>query len=361
MTATVSVRKDRVESPFFSVCIPQYNRTSFLLEALKSLDAQTFRDFEVCVSDDCSTDGREEEVLSFLTRSRLSFVYERQPRNLRYDANLRASIGLARGTYCFLLGNDDALADSCSLADLYADICRFGPIGVVTTNFQDFATGTVVRRVRGIGRVGSGPRVAARQYRNFSFVSGVGLDRSRAQAHATDRWDGGEMYQTYVASRIIAEGYPLLTVERSTVRAGIVIPGEVVDSVFSRPRMRPCPIVERELTLTHMGRIVADAIAPYASAGTWQREVEWVLAQLYLFPYVYWLITYRRIQSRRYALGVCLGMRPRNVMEGINLSLARRARLIVLWALVSLAATLVPVRLFDYARRPLHRLAKLVS
>ena len=29
--------------PFFSICIPQHNRTSFLIEVCRSLDAQTFR------------------------------------------------------------------------------------------------------------------------------------------------------------------------------------------------------------------------------------------------------------------------------------------------------------------------------
>ena len=50
-----------LENPTFSICIPQYNRTSFLLEALKTLNEQDFKDFEVCISDDCSTDGRESE------------------------------------------------------------------------------------------------------------------------------------------------------------------------------------------------------------------------------------------------------------------------------------------------------------
>src|SRR4051812_15316998 len=98
--------------PFFSICIPQYNRTSFLIEACRSLSVQTFRDFEVCISDDCSTDGREAELGAFLQQSGMTFVYRKQERNSRYDGNLRAAIGLACGRYCFLLGNDDALAST---------------------------------------------------------------------------------------------------------------------------------------------------------------------------------------------------------------------------------------------------------
>src|SRR5688500_1835906 len=101
--------------PFFSICIPQHNRTSFLIQALRTLAAQTFRDFEVCISDDASTDGRESDLLGFLESSGLQHKYVRQEKNLRYDGNLRAAITMASGRYCFLLGNDDGLVSEESL------------------------------------------------------------------------------------------------------------------------------------------------------------------------------------------------------------------------------------------------------
>src|SRR2546422_615489 len=100
----MKIQRKLVEKPFFSICIPQYNRTPFLIEACKMLAKQTFKNFEVCISDDCSTDGKQHQLLGYLEQSKLSFVYQRQKRNLRYDANLRASIGLAAGRYCVLLG-----------------------------------------------------------------------------------------------------------------------------------------------------------------------------------------------------------------------------------------------------------------
>ena len=42
--------------PLFSVIIPTYNRAELLRAALKSVFAQTFRDFELVVVDDGSTD-----------------------------------------------------------------------------------------------------------------------------------------------------------------------------------------------------------------------------------------------------------------------------------------------------------------
>lgn len=131
--------------------------------------------------------------------------------------------------------------------------------------------------------------------------------------------------------------------------------------MLHRQRLDPCPIIERRLTLTALATTVADAIAPYSSPPALQRYAEWVATQLYLFPYPYWLMTYRRAQSWRYAVGIALGMRPRNVLSGMPLSLPGRIRLMALYAAISAAGLLVPGWLFDFSRRPLFRLAKAFS
>lgn len=200
----------RVEGDvFFSICIPQFNRTSFLLKALESFRAQTFRSFEVCISDGGSTDGRWEELVAFLQRSGMMFSFRRHDRNLRYDANLRASIDLARGHYCLLMGNDDELASPQILQFLHDQILAHRHPGVVITNYLEIKSGTVVRRMRRAGDLGAGPEVAAANFRNYSFVSGVLLDRAAALRHRTESWDGSEMYQMYLGTRIVAEGRSL--------------------------------------------------------------------------------------------------------------------------------------------------------
>ena len=60
--------------PYFSICIPQYNRTRFLLEALQSIADQSFRDFELCISDGGSTDGGRPDIENALKQ--LGVPYE---------------------------------------------------------------------------------------------------------------------------------------------------------------------------------------------------------------------------------------------------------------------------------------------
>jgi Glycosyl transferase family 2 len=352
------VRRDRVAQPTLSICIPQHNRTSFIIEACRSLAAQTFQNFEVCISDDCSDDGGEDRLLEFLEDSDLSFTYRRQTRNLRYDGNLRAAIDLARGRYVFLMGNDDCLAGPTALEHVVAQIERNAQVSVALTNFEDYASGARVTRTPRRGIAGRGPETAAQTFRNFSFVSGVILRTDAARQHATTRWDGSEMYQVFLAARLIAAGGRLLYIDASAVRKDIQIPGEGVDSYQARPRLQPCPIVTRHLPLGQLARLVADAITPYAEPRQRGRLIERVARQLYLYTYPFWIVEYRRVQSWRYALGVCLGLRPAYSLKGLALSTASRGRLELLFWTTSALALALPVKAFAGLRQKLYRFAK---
>jgi glycosyltransferase involved in cell wall biosynthesis len=354
----MEVRRDLVDQPYFSICVPQYNRTSFLIEACRSLAAQTFRRFEICISDDCSTDGREDQLLSFLNGAGLSFVYRKQEKNTRYDGNLRASIALARGEYCFLLGNDDSLATPSVLDNLYAEMQRQGSPAVVITNYEDFDTGNQHRRFRQTGIVGSGPRAASSCYREFSFVSGVVLHRQKAVAHTTTKWDGSEMYQMYLGSRMIAEGGALLAVDTICIRQGIRIPGEAADSYARRPKLDPCPIVERPLPLGRMGAVVADAIVPYVDLAARDQMVQRIFLQILFFTYPFWIIEYKRVQSWNYSAGICMGMKPSRLLDQVEISAISRLRLSLIYALVTIAGLLTPLWLFDYLHPKLYAFAK---
>lgn len=358
MTAElVQQGRDR-PSPVFSICVPQHNRTSFFVQAIASFAAQRMREVEVCVSDGGSTDGREAEVVAALQASGLGFAYRRSPVNLRYDANTRTAIGLARGRYCLLMGNDDSLNGPDALTRLWDDLQAQGFPAVAISDFCDDRTGSAARRIRRDGLYPGDPRTAALHYRNFSFVSGVTLDREFAQAEATDRWDGAEMYQTYVGCRIIAGGRPLLERTHQLVRKDLVVPGEVVDSVTRRPRVWPCPVIERQTTLAQHPRLVADAVAPFAgrSAARWN---EAVLLQHLLFTLPYWLFEWRRMQSWQYAAGVALGLKPTRSAAGLRLGW----RVVRVWTAYFAAVAgglFIPVRWFESAKEWLYRLAKSV-
>lgn len=93
-------------SPFFTIGIPNYERPHYLREALQSILAQSFEDFEVIVSDDCSK-ADIASVISEFSDPRLRWV--RQEENLGAVANFNYVIGQARGRYIVFHQNDDLL------------------------------------------------------------------------------------------------------------------------------------------------------------------------------------------------------------------------------------------------------------
>lgn len=349
-----------VPTPFFSVCIPQYNRTSFLIEVCRSLAAQQCRDFEVCISDDCSTDGREAEILDFLYASNLAFAYRRQAENTGYDGNLRSAIRLAGGRFCFLLGNDDAMASPSTLETLRGLMAAAPDAAVVFTNFEDYRTGRVVSRVKHSGIVGTGPGVAAACFRRFSFVGGVVLRTDRAQAAATTRWDGSEMYQMWVGCRLIAEGGTLLEVDLVTVRKDIDIANEQVDSYAKKPRLALSGIPVQRLPLDRVGGLVLDAIEPSIRDGR-RGIVLNVMTQYFGFLCPYWLLEYRRVQSWRFAAGVGRALRPARCLTGAKLSRIEGTYAAIVYAIGLVAGLTVPLSILRGVQHRATRVARWVG
>lgn len=90
--------------PLVSVILTVYNRLTFFGEALKSVEAQTFRNFEVIVADDSGTGAaRTASLASNDPRIR----YTANPVSLGVALSLRGALMEARGQYIAVLNDDD--------------------------------------------------------------------------------------------------------------------------------------------------------------------------------------------------------------------------------------------------------------
>ncbi|MES2308280.1 MAG: glycosyltransferase [Verrucomicrobiota bacterium] len=92
--------------PFFTVAIPTYNRKEMLRLALESLRNQSFRDFEILIGDNRSTDGTEEMVKTFPD---LPIRYSRRTENKGPVPNFNQLIQEARGEVFVMHWDDDFL------------------------------------------------------------------------------------------------------------------------------------------------------------------------------------------------------------------------------------------------------------
>ncbi len=87
-------------SPLFSVIIPVYNRASFIKEAIESVLKQTYKNFELIVVDDGSTDETPQIIANYPVK------LIRQS-NRGVSAARNAGIRMARGEIIALLDSDD--------------------------------------------------------------------------------------------------------------------------------------------------------------------------------------------------------------------------------------------------------------
>ncbi len=101
---------DPSHPPKVSVVLVAYNRAASLPATLDSLLAQRFRDFELIVSDDCSTDGTAEVGAAYAARDP-RVRYRRNAENLRMPGNLNAAIAEARGEYVAIAHDSDLYRD----------------------------------------------------------------------------------------------------------------------------------------------------------------------------------------------------------------------------------------------------------
>ena len=343
-------------TPFFSVAIPQYNRTSFLLKALQSVISQTFRDFEICISDDLSPDGRQQEVIDFLTAAKVSFRFEKNATNLRYDKNLRNAIGLTSGRYVFLLGNDDALIDADVFARTAAKLEEQNFPAVLVCNWLEEIPGSNFVRIPNSRNLGHGPEVAVQVWREYSFVSGVIFDGPRIRAMASPRWDGSEMYQMWLGARLIAEGGAYYGWNEALILKDLQIPGEIVDSY--RQRKQVPWFTERLHTLHFLARLNYDGIAPSMPAEQRPALAKRLIKTLYSSTYPFWLFEYRATQSWQFALAIALGMRPRHAAAEMPLGFIDRMEISLRWFAVTLVGLTLPVRLFNALKPMLHARVK---
>ena len=105
--------------PKISVLIPTYNYARFLAEAIESVLAQDFQDFELLVVDDCSADNTAGVVRPFCARDpRVHFAVNSA--DLGMARNWNQCLEQARGEYIKLLFGDDKLFHPQALSKLLA-------------------------------------------------------------------------------------------------------------------------------------------------------------------------------------------------------------------------------------------------
>lgn len=132
-----------MSAPAVSVVIPAYNAAAFIEKTLETVAAQTYRDFEVVVVDDGSTDGTHRVVETCLSGHGLPGRVLRQA-NKKIAGARNAGIAASAGDYIALLDHDDLWLPE-KLAVVMAEFARHPEADLVCHDEEVVEDGRLVR------------------------------------------------------------------------------------------------------------------------------------------------------------------------------------------------------------------------
>lgn len=111
-------REEYICHPLFSVLIANYNNGCYLQEAIDSVLAQTYTNWEIVLVDDKSTDNSCEIYQKYQSDPRFHIYYNEE--NLGCGYTKRRCLDLAKGELCGFLDPDDKI-DSATLEIMVAE------------------------------------------------------------------------------------------------------------------------------------------------------------------------------------------------------------------------------------------------
>lgn len=96
--------------PFFTICIPVYNREKLITRTLTSIIEQRFEDYEIIIVDDGSTDRSIDIIETFIKKNPTINIKLETKKNGGKHTALNVGIKKAEGKFFIILDSDDYLA-----------------------------------------------------------------------------------------------------------------------------------------------------------------------------------------------------------------------------------------------------------
>lgn len=121
-----------------SICVATFNRAEPLRETLQRISeelrgAEYCDQCEIVVADNASTDASEQVIRSFDDRF---VVYVKQNKNIGWERNFNSAVEAARGTYCWLMPDDDLLKPG-ALAAVWSALGKEPSLVIVNAEHVD--------------------------------------------------------------------------------------------------------------------------------------------------------------------------------------------------------------------------------
>ncbi len=127
---------EKTVQPLVSIVVITYNSSAYVLETLESAKEQTYRNLELIVSDDCSTDNTVEICKAWIEKNNDRFVRTELitvGANTGISPNLNRGLYSSKGEWIKFIAGDDMLNKNC-IGKFMEEISRNPEIEVLFSN-----------------------------------------------------------------------------------------------------------------------------------------------------------------------------------------------------------------------------------
>jgi glycosyltransferase involved in cell wall biosynthesis len=122
-----------IQSPLISVILPVYNRLEFLGQAIESVLAQNYQNWELIIADDASESDTQIFLEEYQQHEKIHVKFN--TRNMGLFPNLNQAIEISRGDYLLLLCSDDCLLPDC-LESALNTLSQYPESGLLLSAFR---------------------------------------------------------------------------------------------------------------------------------------------------------------------------------------------------------------------------------
>lgn len=104
---TSSQSSHPIASPLVTMIVLCYNQARFVVETLESVKAQTYKNTELIIVDDCSTDDSVAVIDRWLQENKIQGNFIRHQQNQGICKSLNEALSLTTGKYISMIASDD--------------------------------------------------------------------------------------------------------------------------------------------------------------------------------------------------------------------------------------------------------------
>ncbi|MCZ4244706.1 glycosyltransferase family 2 protein [Pedobacter punctiformis] len=340
-----------------SICIPQYNRIQYLKISLLKIAEQKEAEIEIVISDDASTDDTSLQIEELKKTYPFPINYFRFESNQGYDRNLRKSLELASGDYCFILGNDDTLIDDKVINRLTKFIQENNYPDIGFCNSADYLNIDDAQiRAQQTANIGTGANIALKYYSSFSFVAGLIFKKSAFDSVNTSKLDGSIYVQIYLATLIIIRGGYLFTIKEPLILKDIRVNNEKANSYLDT-----LPRTKSEYKVLDAGLPSYANVCAMAFKDAGLNETEYyfkIIKRIYQFTYPFWLLDYRKHSALIASRGLREGLKLKHFKNHELFSVTDKLKLKGYYMVSSFLGLNMPLSLFEKLKKSLYNIAK---